>query len=522
MQFRRGQRVWHQAWHTMPRVKATVIFARADGSSLIHFDKPYRTSGKRKIDEKLASNTTLGPLDEPDVDVPPDWGEDWDFGDGDYGDEGDDGPRPAQPQSPIGQGVPQRSVLAALNPGDFDQCVSKQRKRGLAKENAARYCGAIKRDVEGDLDAKLSSRHSVVVEAEPGHLTLGESHQDAGSLPWYSVHYDYLSEDLLKLGFRVFAEERVDGRRFPVGWWVSIPPGATYEKTSAQGIADSYQDTIGPITVKVVDDQGFGFDDDDDDDGPTPMRPQAPPGRSLKQPKSLVAVLASEREALKKLKALPRVREDDGGAIKRDVEAALSDKFWRGQRVVWQRDAPLLGPKRKGTVVYPDTPLGLLVLHLDKPFNDKTWGVITDEVLAHKQGVTPLDEPDVDVPPEWGQGWDFGDDWRPDDEGNDGPRLPKPRQPAEHGVPQRSILAALNPDDWSYDFATLLDALEFKQRLADSGPMGRQVADKLVFRKKRLRYMAYGLPHHEKAFLERFVGQDRGPWQKQAPYDEVM
>lgn len=261
---------------------------------------------------------------------------------------------------------------------DFDDCVRKtSRRKGFSSDGARRYCGAIKRDVEGSRD----DRHTwLVVEAEPGHLTLGDSPQTAGQVPWYSVHYEYLSEDLLKLGFRVSDYEEADGKDYPISWVMPIRKGATYERTSAEGITDGYQDTIGPISVKVVNsDVGpgfYGFDDDDDDD------------------------------------------DDDRG------------------------------PRSPG---------------------------------------------------------------------------PEPTRPSRSLSPQPlAAEAAIGPDDWSYDFGTLLSALEFKRDLEASGPTGAQIANKLVFRKKRLRYVAYQLPQHELTYLKRFVGQDRGPWQKQEPHDEVL
>lgn len=241
---------------------------------------------------------------------------------------------------------------------DFDQCAAKQRRRGLAKENAARYCGAIKRDVEG----ARNSRQALIVRADPSHVL------NSDRLPWYSVHYLMLHQDLVTLGFEVSKTEEVRDGEFPYEWRRILrveDRDRPYVESHANEIANSYQDTIGPISVDVESDGGF----DSDDDGP-PVAPRSPGGRALNQPKQLVA--------------------------------------------------------------------------------------------------------------------------------------------------------ALNPDDWSYDFATLLDALEFKQRLMDSGPTGQQIARKLVFRKKRLRYMAYGLPQYEKAYLERFTGQDRGPWQKFPPRDEIV
>lgn len=349
---------------------------------------------------------------------------------------------------------------------DFDQCTTKQRRRGLAKENAARYCGAIKRDVKG-------SRAPVTAD---GIVNLLKSLREEGVITPHSIKVHsptlvtYVSDE--EFGIEVTLEDEGNG------FWVEsldpMWPGAEPERHAFR--------SLGELRSMIT--AGSG-----------PYLEEKPDVEAAFSSREMVVVTANHEP-------IHRLRSD--GHLPWYVnhyDYMSEDLLSRGYRVLnsaYGRGA--------SSEKFP--------FQWGKPIN----GTGTADVLeargiaaSYNDTIGPISVSITDG------------DWRPDNDDNDEPRPMTPRPTGGRALEQpKTLVAAIGPDDWSYDFPTLLDALEFKDRLASSGPMGRQVADKLVFRKKRLRYMAYGLPHHEKAYLERFVGQDRGPWQKREPHDEVI
>lgn len=514
---------------------------------------------------------------------------------------------------------------------DFDECTRKQRRRGLAKENAARYCGAIKRDVEAARDPRFSPGQRVsfksysygtltgevvantdegvlvrldepyppraknkkrehifqaeyltplsspededdpydeAFEFEPQQMIVVSANEDllreTSRIPWFAVHYDYLSSDLESLGFRVYLysdyiepdDPDDPPAAYPVQWVMRYNSGDAEDKyalSRAKDLAESYNDTIGPISVSITDNDDWmgdsGRDDEGggggDDDRP-PTTPRAPGSQSLKQPKQLVASAAADRQALSALEKLPKIMEDGEPHI-RVSSAGLKG---RPNPLVFMADGEALYRVNNGdsesrsfdvSEVQPaqsTVSVSGVKQKLNKSDNLYPPIVVKSEgklylldghhrvVAGLLKGERRFDAEYVDLDAEYDDDDDYDDDYDLEEEMNYAEFKRLESEGAFDDIKKKrkkpNANAAITPDDWSYDFPTLLDALEFKQRLEKSGPMGQQIARKLVWRKKRLRYIAYDLPQTELTYLRRFTGEDRGPWQKRPPHDDVI